>query len=381
MKRPGKPRGQHYLSHQAVDTDHGIILDVTVTPGDVNDSVPYLEQIERINSQIIPLQAAAADAAYDFPLAHRVLDDLGIAFFVRHQKHGDNSKTEFKHDDFRYDEENDLYVCPQGNPLRRNILTRTASGLYWQYIAQKADCKDCPLRHKCLSETDRRGARKLEHSYFRPVVSKHLDRRGEPVYQDAPMPVYETLLKLIADKDYFVITTNVDHCFQKAGFDKKRLFYTQGDYGLFQCSEPCCQETFDNEAVIREMVKRQEDMKVPTELLPVCPHCGKPLTMNLRSDNKFVEDEGWHRAAERYENFLRTREGQKILFLELGVGYNTPVIIKYPFWQMTAKNPDATYACINQGQAVCPQEIEQRSICMNADTGQILQNLSDAAIQ
>lgn len=381
MKRPGKPRGQHYLSHQAVDTDNGIILDVTVTPGDVNDSVPYLEQIERINSQIIPLQAAAADVAYDFPLAHRVLDDLGIAFFVRHQKHGDNSKTEFKHDDFRYDEENDLYVCPQGNPLRRNILTRTASGLYWQYIAQKADCKDCPLRHKCLSETDRRGARKLEHSYFRPAVSKHLDRRGEPVYQDAPMPVYETLLKLIADKDYFVITTNVDHCFQKAGFDKKRLFYTQGDYGLFQCSEPCCQETFDNEAVIREMVKRQEDMKVPTELLPVCPHCGKPLTMNLRSDNKFVEDEGWHRAAERYENFLRTREGQKILFLELGVGYNTPVIIKYPFWQMTAKNPDATYACINQGQAVCSQEIEQRSICMNADTGQILQNLSDAAIQ
>ena len=304
MKRPGKPRGQHYLSHQAVDTDHGIILDVTVTPGDVNDSVPSLEQIERINSQIIPLQAAAADAAYDFPLAHRVLDDLGIAFFVRHQKHGDNSKTEFKHDDFRYDEENDLYVCPQGNPLRRNILTRTASGLYWQYIAQKADCKDCPLRHKCLSETDRRGARKLEHSYFRPAVSKHLDRRGEPVYQDAPMPVYETLLKLIADKDYFVITTNVDHCFQKAGFDKKRLFYTQDDYGLFQCSEPCCQETFDNEAVIREMVKRQEYMKVPTELLPVCPHCGKPLTMNLRSDNKFVEDEGWHRAAERYENFL-----------------------------------------------------------------------------
>ena len=200
-------------------------------------------------------------------------------------------------------------------------------------------------------------------------------------YQDAPKPVYDDLLKLVADKDYFVITTNVDHCFQKAGFDKKRLFYTQGDYGLFQCSEPCCQETFENEAVIREMVTRQEDMKVPTELLPVCPHCGKPLTMNLRSDDKFVEDEGWHRAAERYENFLRTREGQKILFLELGVGYNTPVIIKYPFWQMTAQNPNAAYACINQGQAVCPQEIEKQSICMDADIGQVLQNLSDAAIQ
>ena len=198
-------------------------------------------------------------------------------------------------------------------------------------------------------------------------------------YQDAPKPVYEDLLKLIQDKDYFVITTNVDHCFQKAGFDKKRLFYTQGDYGLFQCSEPCCQETFDNETVIREMFKRQKDMKIPTELLPFCPRCGKPLTMNLRSDNKFVEDEGWHRAAERYENFLHTREGRKILFLELGVGYNTPVIIKYPFWQMTARNPNATYICINQGQAVCPQKIEKRSICMDADIGQVLQSLSTAA--
>ena len=195
-------------------------------------------------------------------------------------------------------------------------------------------------------------------------------------YQDAPKPVYDDLLKLVAHKDYFVITTNVDHCFQKAGFDKKRLFYTQGDYGLFQCSEPCCQETFENEAIIREMVKRQKNMKISTELLPVCPHCGKPLTMNLRSDNKFVEDEGWHRAAERYENFLRTRAGGKILFLELGVGYNTPVIIKYPFWQMTAKNPNAIYACINQGQAVCPREIQQQSICINADIGSALRGLS-----
>ena len=190
-------------------------------------------------------------------------------------------------------------------------------------------------------------------------------------YQDAPKPVYESLLKLVADKDYFVITTNVDHCFQKAGFDKKRLFYTQGDYGLFQCSEPCCQETFDNEAVVLEMLNRQKDMKIPTELLPVCPHCGKPLTMNLRSDDKFVEDEGWHLASERYQNFLRTRADGKILFLELGVGYNTPVIIKYPFWQMTAKNPNATYACVNKGQAVCPPEIRHKSICLDVDISKI----------
>ena len=191
-------------------------------------------------------------------------------------------------------------------------------------------------------------------------------------YTDAPKPVYENLLKLVQGKEYFVITTNVDHCFQKAGFDKKRLFYTQGDYGLFQCSEPCCDETFDNEAAIREMMDRQRDMRIPSELIPACPHCGRPMTLNLRSDDSFVEDEGWHRAAERYENFLRTRAGQRILFLELGVGYNTPVIIKYPFWQMTAKNPAAVYACINKGQAVCPNEIENRSLCIDADIGNTL---------
>ena len=191
-------------------------------------------------------------------------------------------------------------------------------------------------------------------------------------YMDPPTDLYNKLYQSFKDKDYFVITTNVDHCFQKAGFDKKRLFYTQGDYGLFQCSEPCCRETFENKDIIFEMLKQQKDMKIPTELLPVCPHCGKPLTMNLRSDNKFVEDEGWHRAAERYENFLRTRANEKILFLELGVGYNTPVIIKYPFWQMTAKNPNATYACINKGQAVCPAEIQHKSICINDDISNII---------
>lgn len=193
---------------------------------------------------------------------------------------------------------------------------------------------------------------------------------------DCPVgEVYKNLLSLIEDKDYFVLTTNVDHQFQRAGFDKKRLFYTQGDYGLFQCSTPCCPETFDNETAVREMVKRQKDMKIPTDLLPVCPHCGAPLTVNLRCDDKFVEDEGWHKAAERYENFLRTRSGQKILFLELGVGLNTPVIIKYPFWQMTAKNSNAVYVCLNKGQAFCPREIERQTVCVDADIAQVLEGL------
>lgn len=194
-------------------------------------------------------------------------------------------------------------------------------------------------------------------------------------YMDAPKPVYDELFELVKDKDYFVITTNVDHCFQKAGFDKKRLFYTQGDYGLFQCSEPCCQETFDNEAIILQMVEKQRDMRIPEKLLPICPHCGKPMTMNLRSDNKFVEDEGWHKASERYSKFLRRHRNMKVLFLELGVGYNTPIIIKYPFWQMTLKNPQAVYACVNYGEAFCLQEIQKQSICIDSDIGRVIKDL------
>lgn len=194
-------------------------------------------------------------------------------------------------------------------------------------------------------------------------------------YTDAPKPVYNKLFELVKDKDYFVITTNVDHCFQKAGFDKDRLFYTQGDYGLFQCSEPCRDVTYDNESIIREMYEKQKDMKIPSELIPTCPNCGKPLTMNLRSDDKFVEDEGWHKVAARYDEFIRTHNG-KVLYLELGVGFNTPVIIKYPFWQRTAKNPDATYACINYDDAECPDLIKDRAILIEGDIGAVLDDIT-----
>ena len=193
-------------------------------------------------------------------------------------------------------------------------------------------------------------------------------------YMDIPKPVYEELLELVKDKDYFVITTNVDHCFQKAGFDKKRLFYTQGDYGLFQCSEPCRNVTYDNKDMILNMYEKQSGMRIPSELIPKCPNCGKPLTMNLRSDDKFVEDEGWHEAAKRYEEFNETHKG-KVLYLELGVGYNTPVIIKYPFWQRTFDNPNATYACINFSDAECPEQIKDRALLIEGDIGEVLQDL------
>ena len=203
-------------------------------------------------------------------------------------------------------------------------------------------------------------------------------------YMDPPKPVYKDLFSLVKDKDYFVITTNVDHCFQKAGFDKNRLFYTQGDFGLFQCSEPCHEETYDNEKQIRAMWEFRNEMKVPTELVPRCPVCGKPMSMNLRVDHTFVTDKGWHKASKQYEKFLQTRniikngeqEGDgKVLFLELGVGGNTPGIIKYPFWQMTEKNPNAGYACINFGEAVVPPKIEKQSICINDDIGEVLKKM------
>lgn len=191
-------------------------------------------------------------------------------------------------------------------------------------------------------------------------------------YEKAPKPVYDNLLKLVEDKDYFVLTTNVDHQFQLAGFDKRRLFYTQGDYGLWQCSEPCCQETCDNEEVVRQMVAEQRNMKVPSELIPRCPNCGRLMTMNLRCDDTFVQDKGWYQAAQRYKDFLGRHEGMRVVFLELGVGSNTPVIIKYPFWKMTAANHDAIYACINLGEAVCPKEISDRSICISEDIKSVL---------
>lgn len=192
-------------------------------------------------------------------------------------------------------------------------------------------------------------------------------------YMDPPKPVYRKLLDLMKNKDYFVLTTNVDHCFQKAGFEKERLFYTQGDYGLFQCSTPCHRRTYDNEEIILRMVAEQKDMRIPSELVPRCPKCGEPMAMNLRSDDTFVEDLGWNEAASRYVNFMQTHANKKLLLLELGVGSNTPAIIKYPFWKLTAQNPNATYVCVNFGEAECPKQIEDRAILVNADIADVIE--------
>lgn len=208
-------------------------------------------------------------------------------------------------------------------------------------------------------------------------------------YMDAPKPVYDDLLRRLKDKDYFVLTTNVDHCFQKAGFDKGRLFYTQGDYGLWQCVHGCGGRTYDNEDQVRKMVESQgfvlapdasltlpagvtAKTAIPSELVPRCPGCGKPLIMNLRVDDGFLQDEGWDLAAGRYARFLRQHEKGRVLYLELGVGMNTPVIIKYPFWRRTKENPQAIYACLNWKEAYAPREIAARSICVEEDIADVL---------
>ena len=194
-------------------------------------------------------------------------------------------------------------------------------------------------------------------------------------YADAPVPVYQVLMSMVKNKDYFVLTTNVDHQFQKAGFDKQRLFYTQGDYGLWQCSKACHNKTYDNESSVRRMVEQQQDMKIPSELIPHCPVCGAPMIMNLRCDDTFVQDEGWYAAAERYSDFVKQHRSGKILYLELGVGNNTPAIIKYPFWRMTLQNPNAIYASINLENMMIPQ-IENQSILINMDIASAVKRLS-----
>ena len=194
-------------------------------------------------------------------------------------------------------------------------------------------------------------------------------------YVPAPKPVYDNLLKLLKEKDYFVITTNVDHQFQKAGFDKQRLFYTQGDYGLFQCATPCHQKTYDNEEVVRRMIAEQMDLRIPSELVPKCPVCGGRMEVNLRSDETFVEDEGWHAASERYADFIKRHLHDNILFLDLGSGGNTPIVFKIPFIKWTMQNPNAIYATVNLGEAFTVDQIKERSIVIDADINDVLNAL------
>ena len=216
------------------------------------------------------------------------------------------------------------------------------------------------------------------------------------IYCNRYMPIgkqtYRKLLNLVQDKEYFVITTNADHLFRKAGFDTKRLFFSQGDYGRFQSVVSQVQKTFPNRNWVMEAMEAQGfiknkqghfqpprhaklNMEIPSELIPKNPFDGSDVRIHLRWDENFVQDHGWQESSQAYGKYLKKYKDKNILYLEIGVGPNTPVIIKYPFWALTIQNPKATYANINLEQAFCPKQIVDRSICIQADAKQVIEDL------
>lgn len=264
-------------------------------------------------------------------------------------------------------------VCPQSQKdsyWRALVNVRPPAPLSEEYIALEGQYLGGKLAERGVVN-----AEKLHYS-GNIALWKWWSRHIWYNRYDCPVgEVFGLLLNMVKDKQYFVITTNVDHLFQRADFDKSRLFYTQGDYGLLQCSRPCRKLTYDNKEQIERMVREQRDMKVPDELIPRCPVCGRPMTVNLRADDTFVEDSGWYAAAQRYENFVRGCKGKNTVLLELGVGGNTPVIIKYPFWAMS-RDEGAAYICINKGEAFAPDIIGDRSVCLDGDITQMIKEMS-----
>lgn len=185
---------------------------------------------------------------------------------------------------------------------------------------------------------------------------------------DAPAgEVYKQLLELVSDKPYFVITTNVDAQFHKAGFDPKRIWAVQGDYGKLQCAFGCHDKLYDAQELITDMTERQSDCRIPSELVPRCPVCGGRMEINIRKDMYFVQDQNWYDERIRYEDFLNTVKGSNIVFLELGVGYNTPTIIRWPFEKMALKLPNATLIRINRRRADIPKQLAERGISLCED--------------
>lgn len=215
-------------------------------------------------------------------------------------------------------------------------------------------------------------------------VNRYMDKK--------PNKLYKMLLNVVKDKNYFVLTTNVDHQFQIAGFDKSKIFYMQGDYGLFQCEVPCHNKTYDNKQLIIKMLisqnflektksgyqiadKSKWKMSIDSNLIPKCPVCNKNMTMNLRADETFIQDEGWLEHAQLYENFINKAKDKNLLLMEFGVGYNTPVIIKYPFEKMTYSFLNTNLLRFNKDYAFCPKEIENKTLLFDEDIQDVLSKM------
>lgn len=189
------------------------------------------------------------------------------------------------------------------------------------------------------------------------------------------LSLYTELYKIVKDKEYFVITTNVDHQFFKAGFDENRIFATQGDYGKIQCQKGCHPKTYDAEVLFRKMDSARQDCVIPSELVPKCPVCGGKMDMNLRCDNYFVEDEEWHEAADRYADFLKMNKGKNVVLLELGVGFNTPIIIRFPFEKLVRENKSYSMIRLNLDEAVVPESFGKRAIGIGGDMAKVISDI------
>lgn len=192
------------------------------------------------------------------------------------------------------------------------------------------------------------------------------------------LPLYKELYDIVKDKEYFVLTTNVDHQFYKAGFDKNKIFATQGDYGKIQCQKGCHPKTYDAEELFRKMDKARKDCLIPSELVPKCHVCGGRMEMNLRCDNYFVEDEAWHESADRYADFLEQNKDKKVVLLELGVGFNTPIIIRFPFEKMVRENPAYSLIRLNMDEAVVPECFGKRAIGIGGDMAKAIADIRES---
>ncbi|RTR40564.1 Sir2 silent information regulator family NAD-dependent deacetylase [Shewanella canadensis] len=189
--------------------------------------------------------------------------------------------------------------------------------------------------------------------------------------------VYLKLLDLVRHKPYFIITTNVDAQFERAGFDKRNIFAVQGDYGKFQCTVPCHNKLYDNESQISAMAAQQADCQIPSELVPYCPNCGEPMMLHVRIDNTFVENSNWHAAKQGYSEFLGQFHNQKLLLLELGVGFNTPTIIRFPFEQFSRQFPHTHLIRLNKDDARSQDKLKAHNLLVEDDICQWLNKLAE----
>ncbi len=189
------------------------------------------------------------------------------------------------------------------------------------------------------------------------------------------LPLYRKLFNLVKDKEYFVLTTNVDAQFYKAGFDQMKIFATQGDYGKIQCRRACHQKVYDAEELFRKMGETRYDCLIPTDLVPKCHVCGGKMEMNLRCDDFFVEDEAWHEAANRYVDFLKEVKEKNVVLLELGVGFNTPTIIRFPFEKMVRENASYSLIRLNMDEAVVPESFEKRAVGIGGDMAKAITDI------